>query len=70
MRLSEISGAEGGKPSPVPSLLYSPLTHRLLCLTVLQCTEKSVGRKKLKMALGIKECNAVEERELDVLAHD
>lgn len=46
MRLSEISGAEGGKPSPVPSLLYSPLTHRLLCLTVLQCTEKSVGRKK------------------------
>lgn len=31
---------------------------------------QTVLETKLKMALGIKEYNAVEERELDVLAHD
>lgn len=58
----QLSSTKGLKPIPVPSLFYNSLTHKLPCLIVLQCTEK------LKMVLGIRECNAI-ERELGVLAH-
>lgn len=49
------------------------IVHLHTGFCVLQCCSalRSLwAEKKLKMALGIKECNAVEERELDVLAHD